>query len=238
VNTIQPISLSYHDASPAARRPVAAELNRDLPHPSVCSAIKRTMDILGASLGLLLLAPWMLVIAILIRLTSPGPVLFRQRRVGLAGREFLIFKFRTMLADAETRLGELESLNESAGGVLFKMNRDPRVTAFGRLLRRTSLDELPQLINVLRGDMSLVGPRPLQLRDSERLESIDSRGYGRRLSVLPGLTGPWQVRGRSDLDSEAMLQLDHEYIERWTLTLDVRILFKTVPVVLACRGAC
>jgi lipopolysaccharide/colanic/teichoic acid biosynthesis glycosyltransferase len=208
------------------------------PHRAARSLAKRAVDLTGAIAGLLLLAPVLLAIAILVRAHSPGPVLFRQRRLGLGGREFVIYKFRTMTVDAERRVGELEARNESAGGVLFKIRHDPRVTGLGRLLRRTSLDELPQLVNVLRGDMSLVGPRPLQLRDSERLEALDAEGFAVRLRVRPGLTGPWQVRGRSDLDCEAMLGLDREYIDRWSLGLDLKLLIQTVHVVLAGRGAC
>jgi len=198
---------------------------------------KRHMDVIGAAMLLVLLFPLMLVIAILIRLTSPGPVFFRQLRQGRWGRPFWFLKFRTMTVDAEDRLHELESLNEAAGGVLFKIRRDPRVTWLGRLLRRSSLDELPQLYHVLRGEMSLVGPRPLQLRDSERLAELEPEAYARRLSVVPGLTGPWQVGGRSETDSKGMLELDLDYIERWSLGLDLRILCRTVVVVLLGRGA-
>jgi lipopolysaccharide/colanic/teichoic acid biosynthesis glycosyltransferase len=143
-----------------------------------------------------------------------------------------------MLVDAERRLGDLESCNESAGGVLFKLRDDPRVTRLGRSLRRSSLDELPQLINVLRGEMSLVGPRPLQLRDSDRLWAIDPRGYMLRLEVLPGLTGPWQVGGRSDLDYQQMVRLDMDYVANRSLGRDLKIIGKTVLAVLFRRGAC
>ena len=142
-----------------------------------------------------------------------------------------------MTADAEHRLHDLESLNEAAGGVLFKMRRDPRVTPLGRFLRRTSLDELPQLINVLRGEMSLVGPRPLQMRDSALLQQLEPEAYARRLSVPPGLTGAWQVGGRSETDSQGMLQLDLEYIENWSLKRDLAILYRTAGAVLRGRGA-
>ena len=159
---------------------------------------KRAVDLAGALVGLMLLTPVILAIALLIRLDSPGPVLFRQLRRGYRGRLFRLLKFRTMSVDAEQRLTDLEESNESAGGVLFKLRDDPRVTRLGRFLRRYSLDELPQLINVLWGEMSLVGPRPLQLRDSDRLLALDPTGYARRLQVMPGLTGPWQVGGRSE----------------------------------------
>jgi len=200
--------------------------------------IKRAVDLAVALAGLVLLAPVMMAIALLIRLDSPGPVLFRQVRRGHRGRPFRMLKFRTMVADAERRLGDLESCNESAGGVLFKLRHDPRVTRPGRFLRRSSLDELPQLINVIMGEMSLVGPRPLQLRDSDRLRAVDPRGYNHRLHVLPGLTGPWQIGGRSDLDYERMVQLDRDYVANWSLGQDIRIIGKTLVVVLLGRGAC
>ena len=166
-----------------------------------------------------------------------GPILFRQSRMGLGGRTFTCFKFRTMVPDAEARLKELEACNESAGGVLFKIKSDPRITPLGRFLRRSSLDELPQLWNVLRGDMSLVGPRPLQMRDSERLAQLEPAAYLHRLSVLPGITGPWQVGGRSEVDSDRMLRLDLDYVNDWSIAADFRILSKTVGVVLAGKGA-
>jgi lipopolysaccharide/colanic/teichoic acid biosynthesis glycosyltransferase len=200
--------------------------------------VKRAIDLTGALVGLLLLWPLLLAIALLIRLDSPGLVLFRQVRRGHRGRPFRMLKFRTMVADAEARLGELESCNESAGGVLFKLRHDPRVTRLGRFLRRSSLDELPQLINVLKGEMSLVGPRPRQLRDSERLRDADPRAYADRLQVLPGLTGPWQVGGRSDLDYDEMGRLDVDYVSNRSLGRDLRILGKTALVVLLRRGAC
>jgi lipopolysaccharide/colanic/teichoic acid biosynthesis glycosyltransferase len=199
--------------------------------------IKRWMDLAGALVGLLLLAPVMLAIALLIRLDSPGPIVFRQLRRGYRGRLFWVLKFRTMVVDAEQRLEDLEKKNESAGGVLFKLRDDPRVTPLGRFLRRSSLDELPQLINVLRGEMSLVGPRPLQLRDSDKLQSLDSHGYACRLQVMPGLTGPWQVGGRSEVDYSDMVRLDREYVQNWTLWGDLRIILRTFVVVLLGRGA-
>jgi lipopolysaccharide/colanic/teichoic acid biosynthesis glycosyltransferase len=198
---------------------------------------KRALDLVGAAVALLLLAPLMLALALVIRLDSPGPVLFRQRRLGRGGRPFVLFKFRTMVVDAEQRLGLLEHCNESPGGVLFKMKHDPRVTAVGRVLRRTSLDELPQLFNVLLGQMSLVGPRPLQLRDCARLERADPGGFARRLEVPQGLTGLWQVNGRSQINFERMLRLDLDYVERWSLGLDLWVLMKTPFVVLGGRGA-
>ena len=204
--------------------------------PGVC--VKRAIDVVGALVGLVVFAPVLLAIALLIRLDSPGPVLFRQMRRGHRGRPFRMFKFRTMVADAERRLGGLEACNESAGGGLFKLRHDPRVTPLGRFLRRTSLDELPQLINVLWGEMSLVGPRPLQFRDSDRLRDADPQGYRRRLEVLPGLTGPWQVGGRSDLDYQQMVRLDRDYVANRSLGRDLGILGQTILVVLRRQGAC
>jgi lipopolysaccharide/colanic/teichoic acid biosynthesis glycosyltransferase len=200
-------------------------------------AIKRLVDLAGALAGLLLLAPLMLAIALLIRLDSPGPVLFRQLRRGYRGRLFWVLKFRTMVVDAEQRLNDLEENNESVGGVLFKLRDDPRVTPLGRFLRRSSLDELPQLINVLRGEMSLVGPRPLQLRDSDKLQVLDPEGYSCRLQGMPGLTGPWQVGGRSEVDYAHMVKLDRDYVKNRSLLWDLRIILRTFVVVLVGRGA-
>lgn len=208
------------------------------PGESVQLTVKRTMDLFGSAFGLILLTPVLIVVALLVRLESRGPALFFQKRKGLGGRDFWCVKFRTMVTDAEQRLEDLEARNESAGGVLFKIRNDPRITPLGRFLRRTSLDELPQLWNVLMGEMSLVGPRPLQLRDSEKLAELDPEAYARRLSVVPGVTGPWQVGGRSNMDSERMLELDLNYVENWSIAADLDILGRTVVVVLACRGAC
>ena len=202
------------------------------------SWLKRAIDRSLSAIALIALLPILLVVAALVRAESPGPILFRQRRMGLGGRPFTCLKFRTMVPDAEARLADLESHNESAGGVLFKLKRDPRITPLGRILRKTSLDELPQLWNVFRGEMSLVGPRPLQIRDSERLAKLDSEGYMHRLSVLPGITGPWQVGGRSETDSETMLRLDLNYVDRWSIGADLGILWKTVGVVVLGKGAC
>lgn len=200
-------------------------------------ATKRMIDLTGAIIGLTLFSPLMLAIALLIRMDSPGPVLFRQLRRGHRGKPFWVLKYRTMTTDAEQRLKDLEKHNESAGGVLFKLKDDPRVTPLGRFLRRTSLDELPQLINVLLGDMSLVGPRPLQIRDSEKLLAENPFAYTRRLEVMPGVTGPWQIGGRSELDHLQMVELDVEYAKNWSLTRDIVILFKTPIAVLMRRGA-
>lgn len=206
--------------------------------PAAYSMSKRTLDLLGAAMGLLLLSPVILLVALLVKLDSRGPILFRQLRMGHGGQRFWFLKFRTMVIDAESRLADLEAHNESPGGVLFKMRDDPRITRMGRFLRKASLDELPQLFNILAGHMSLVGPRPLQMRDCLRLESSDSQAYARRLSVPQGLTGAWQVGGRSNEDCVKMLELDLDYVTDWSLALDLTIICKTVPAVLTGRGAC
>jgi lipopolysaccharide/colanic/teichoic acid biosynthesis glycosyltransferase len=216
------------------------------PRPLVTSAagwrglswfIKRASDYAIAGSALLVLWPVMLLISALIQLDSAGPVLFRQQRLGLGGRGFWVLKFRTMVVDAEEKLKDLEHLNESDGGVLFKIKRDPRVTRFGRFLRRSSLDELPQLINILRGEMSVVGPRPLPLRDSACLEELAPKQFAQRLEVLPGLTGPWQISGRSNLGFEQMLYLDLDYIDHGSFWTDFRILWHTFKIVVLRRGA-
>jgi len=173
-----------------------------------------------------------IAIALAIKISSRGPVFYASMRPGIAGVSFACWKFRTMYRDADQRQADLESLNE-ASGALFKMREDPRLTAVGRLLRRFSLDELPQLVNVLRGEMSLVGPRPLPERDYEMLEDWHRKRY----LVLPGITGLWQVSGRSELDFDDLVHLDFIYLERWSLALDLTILLKTIPAVLTRRGA-
>jgi lipopolysaccharide/colanic/teichoic acid biosynthesis glycosyltransferase len=205
--------------------------------PVRLGGVKRVMDLVGSALALVLLAPLMLAVSALIRLDSPGPAVFQQVRIGRSGRPFKIFKFRTMVADAEERLATLEGCNEASGGVLFKMTNDPRVTRLGRFLRRTSLDELPQLINVLRGQMSLVGPRPLSVRDCERMEALDPAMYSTRLEALPGLTGLAQISGRRNLEPARILELDLFYVQDWSIDLDVSILLRTVSVVLDGQGA-
>jgi exopolysaccharide biosynthesis polyprenyl glycosylphosphotransferase len=194
--------------------------------------LKRMLDVAGSFGGLIVLSPLLLMVAILIKLTSSGPVFFRQKRVGADEKIFTCYKFRSMYEDAERRQAELEAQNE-AGGVIFKIKNDPRITPIGRFIRDSSIDELPQLINVLKGEMSLVGPRPLPLRDFERMGELDKK----RLGTVPGITGFWQVSGRSDLSFEEMLRLDLYYIENWGLSLDMRILFKTILVVLRHSGA-
>ncbi len=195
-------------------------------------ALKRTFDIVGATLLLVVLSPLLLAIMLAVRLSSRGPILFRSMRRGIGQRPFHCLKFRTMHTDAEERQADLEELNE-ASGALFKIRDDPRLTPVGRLLRRFSLDELPQLVNVLRGEMSLVGPRPLPERDYEMLEDWHRKRY----LVLPGITGLWQVSGRSELDFDDLVHLDFIYLERWSLALDLTILLKTIPAVLSRRGA-
>lgn len=193
---------------------------------------KRALDIAASSLALLFLSPFLVVIAVLIRLDSPGAVVFRQTRVGLGGDHFRMLKFRSMVPDAETRLPALMGLSDG-NGVMFKMRDDPRVTRIGRPLRRYSLDELPQLVNVLRGEMSLVGPRPPLAREVEQYDVWTHR----RFLVKPGLTGPWQIRGRSDLGWEDSVRLDLYYVENWSLMGDLLILWKTVKVLLRPTGA-
>jgi exopolysaccharide biosynthesis polyprenyl glycosylphosphotransferase len=195
-------------------------------------ALKRTFDVAVSSMLLLLLSPIFAATAAAVRFTSRGPIFYRSWRPGIGGVPFPCLKFRTMYYDADRRQAELEERNE-ASGALFKMRHDPRITRVGRLLRRFSIDELPQLINVLRGQMSLVGPRPLPQRDFDRLEDWHKKRY----LVLPGITGLWQVSGRSDLDFDDLVRLDFLYLERWSVFLDLTILVKTVPAVFTRRGA-
>ena len=195
-------------------------------------ALKRSFDLVVSTLVVVIGLPIWLVIAAVIKLTSRGPVLFADERVGLGEQTFRMLKFRTMVAGAAGRQAALEQANE-ATGALFKIRNDPRVTPVGRVLRRFSIDEIPNVINVLRGQMSLVGPRPLPVRDHGRLESW----HRRRSNVLPGLTGLWQIAGRSDLSFDDLVRLDFYYLENWSLWLDITILVKTVPAVVGRRGA-
>jgi exopolysaccharide biosynthesis polyprenyl glycosylphosphotransferase len=195
-------------------------------------ALKRTFDVTVSSLLVLVLSPLLALSALAIRLSSRGPLIYRSIRPGIGGQPFACLKFRTMYRDAEDRQHGLERHNE-ADGALFKIRDDPRVTPVGRLLRRFSVDELPQLFNVLRGEMSLVGPRPLPQRDYDRLQDWHKKRY----LVLPGITGLWQVSGRSDLDFDDLVRLDFLYLERWSVFLDLTILVKTLPAVATRRGA-
>ena len=194
--------------------------------------VKRAFDIVGALLLILVLSPLLAVIALAVKLDSRGSVLFHSRRPGIGGKCFACLKFRTMQEGAEQMQDDLEHRNE-AGGAIFKIREDPRVTRVGSWLRRWSLDELPQLFNVLRGEMSLVGPRPLPQRDYDRLDDWHRKRY----LVLPGMTGLWQVSGRSELDFDELVRLDFMYLERWSVFLDFTILMKTVPAVIRSRGA-
>ncbi len=179
------------------------------------------------------LSPLLIAIAIIIKLDSKGPVFFLQKRMGFNKRRFYMIKFRSMGTDAEAKLTELEHLNEKDGGI-FKIRNDPRITGVGHFLRKFSLDEFPQLINVLKGEMSLVGPRPLSMRDAMNLEEST---YKRRYSVRPGMTCLWQISGRSELSFDQWMELDLKYIDSWSLKLDGKILMQTVPAVLTARGA-
>jgi exopolysaccharide biosynthesis polyprenyl glycosylphosphotransferase len=195
-------------------------------------ALKRTFDLFVSVLVVVLGLPLWIAIAIAIKLDSRGPVFFRDQRIGLNERDFQMIKFRTMREDAQQRQERLEAANE-AEGALFKLRDDPRVTRVGRFLRRFSLDEVPQVLNVLGGEMSLVGPRPLPLRDYELLE----QWHRKRYLVLPGMTGLWQIAGRSDLTFDDLVRLDFYYLENWSIWLDISILLRTVPAVIAARGA-
>jgi exopolysaccharide biosynthesis polyprenyl glycosylphosphotransferase len=195
--------------------------------------IKRLLDVAVASVMLLLLFPLLVAVAIAIKLESEGPVFFIQGRVGFNKRRFRMIKFRTMCADAEARMKDIEHLNEKSGPI-FKITKDPRTTRVGKWLRKASIDELPQLINVLLGDMSIVGPRPLSVRDAMRMEEAWQK---RRFSVKPGLTCLWQVSGRSNLSFEQWMELDLKYIDSWSLGLDGKILLRTIPAILLARGA-
>ncbi len=194
--------------------------------------LKRAFDIVGSIILLGLSAPVMFVIGLAVKFTSRGPVIYRSMRPGIGGEPFACLKFRTMYEDAELRQSELEEHNEK-GGAIFKIRRDPRVTPVGQFLRRWSLDELPQLFNVLRGEMSIVGPRPLPQRDFDRLEDWHRKRY----LVLPGITGLWQVSGRSELDFDELVRLDFLYLENWSVFQDLSIMLKTIPAVIKARGA-
>jgi exopolysaccharide biosynthesis polyprenyl glycosylphosphotransferase len=207
---------------------------RSTPEASWQGVMKTLLDFAVALVLLIVGMPFFLLVALVIRITSPGPVLFRQQRSGLNGRAFTLYKFRTMVTNAEQLKHELAAMNEMSGPV-FKVARDPRVTPIGRLLRKFSIDELPQLYNVLRGEMSLVGPRPLPVDEVRRFDDLAHR---RRLSVKPGLTCLWQISGRNDVsDFRDWVRLDLEYIDNWSFWLDLKILCRTVPIVLTGAGA-
>jgi len=195
--------------------------------------VKRFIDLTGSLLMLIALAPMLLIVAILIKVASPGPVFFGQKRVGLSKRQFVMYKFRTMVPNAELLQSELLHLNEMTGPV-FKITNDPRVTRIGRFLRKSSIDELPQLFNVLIGDMSLVGPRAMSVRDYQFFSEDWQR---RRFSVKPGITCLWQIHGRNSVPFEKWMELDMQYIDKWSLWLDLKILARTVPAVLRGTGA-
>ena len=202
-------------------------------HNSTSLAIKRFVDIIGAIVGLIISIPIIAITAIPLLIESPGPLFFKQERVGQNGRLFNIYKLRSMYKDAEERKKELMAQNKM-DGLMFKMDNDPRITKVGRVIRKLSIDELPQFFNVLKGDMSLVGTRPPTVREFEQYENR----HKRRLSMRPGITGMWQVSGRSNInDFEDVVKLDCEYIDNWSLLLDIKILLKTVKVVLTHEGA-
>jgi Undecaprenyl-phosphate galactose phosphotransferase WbaP len=209
---------------------------RDLLVVGVGARIKRLMDTLLAGLGVLVLSPLLLALALLVKITSRGPVLFGHQRLGEAGRSIRVYKFRSMAVNAEARLQELlgtDPVLRAEYEATYKLKEDPRVTWLGRWLRRTSLDELPQLINVLRGDLSLVGPRPIVADEIAKYGPASAA----ILRVRPGVTGLWQVSGRSDLDYAERVRLDMDYITNWSLWLDLRILSATLPAVLRRKGA-
>jgi exopolysaccharide biosynthesis polyprenyl glycosylphosphotransferase len=207
---------------------------RSAPAASWQGVLKQLLDFLLALIMLSILAVPLALVALIVKLTSPGPVFFRQQRSGLNGRPFTLYKFRTMVTNAEQLKHELEAMNEMTGPV-FKVTNDPRITPIGRLLRKFSIDEFPQLYNVLRGEMSLVGPRPLPVDETKRFNDLAHR---RRLSVKPGLTCLWQISGRNDVkDFRDWVRLDLEYIDNWSFWLDVKILWRTVPIVLTGAGA-
>jgi lipopolysaccharide/colanic/teichoic acid biosynthesis glycosyltransferase len=204
--------------------------HRTAPTSRASRAFKRTFDLAGSLIGLVLALPVLLVIAVAVKLDSPGPALFRQRRMGEDGRAFWILKFRSMVEGAEEQLAGLLERSDADG--VFKLIDDPRITRVGRFIRRHYLDELPQLVNVLRGEMSLVGPRPLPLDEDRCIEGIDRH----RLDVAPGITGPWQIRGSSRVPLRQMVRLDREYVASWSLLNDLRILALTVVSVIRGRG--
>ncbi len=197
-------------------------------------AAKRVLDVVGSASLILLFSPLMIATAIAIKLESRGPVFFRQPRAGRGNKSFKLIKFRSMYIDAEQRKKELDEMNEAEDGVMFKIREDPRVTRVGRIIRRFSIDELPQLFNVLKGEMSLVGPRPLIFPETAALEK---HWHLRRLELRPGITGPWQIYGRSQSPFQEMVRFDYQYVAGWSLARDIEILLATLPAVMSGRGA-
>jgi exopolysaccharide biosynthesis polyprenyl glycosylphosphotransferase len=228
---IDGLELGSSENDDAATRVAVSRFTGRVEGPSML--VKRCLDVLLSAVLLTALSPVFVLAALAVRLGSPGPVFFTQERVGLNGRTFRMIKFRTMVDGAEALQMELEARN-GADGPVFKIEDDPRITRFGRFLRRSSIDELPQVLNVLKGEMSLVGPRPLPLRDVDGFEQDPHR---RRFSIRPGLTGLWQVSGRSTLPFEQWIELDLRYVDEWSLRLDLEILLKTIPAVLRAEGA-
>jgi exopolysaccharide biosynthesis polyprenyl glycosylphosphotransferase len=213
---------------------------KSLPISGINFWLKRILDVGAAFVVLVLISPLFLLISILVAKTSPGPIFYKQTRVGLKGRRFQVWKFRTMVVGADKQQKELESQNEVEGGVLFKIKEDPRITKVGKFLREYSLDELPQLFNILQGQMSLVGPRPLAIRDYElSIQNADQFSENRflRYEVLPGITGLWQVKGRVSAKTDEIFYWDMVYILQWSLALDLKILLETVKVVLCREGS-
>jgi exopolysaccharide biosynthesis polyprenyl glycosylphosphotransferase len=204
------------------------------PLTKISRVAKRGLDIVISGAILVLLSPILLLVAIAIKIDSRGPIFFRQVRAGRGNTEFRLFKFRSMYKDAEERKRQFKEENEATDGVMFKIKRDPRITKTGRFLRRSSLDEIPQLVNVFRGEMSLVGPRPLILSESKHAAQ---NWHARRLDLRPGITGLWQISGRSDLPFQEMVRFDYQYVSGWSLARDIEILLATIPVVISGRGA-
>ncbi len=222
----------FRDVSFLGRLRFAYKMSAWLLLPHIDASLKRALDIFVSLAALVFLWPVIALAALAVRLDSPGPIFFKQTRVGKWGREFQVYKFRSMYIDAEQRKQALMEQNE-ADGPVFKMKKDPRITRVGRFIRKTSIDELPQLINVLRGNMSLVGPRPPLPRETEQYEYYQRK----RLDTTPGITGLQQVSGRSDLNFDRWVSLDIEYIEKQSFWMDIKILLKTIPAVLTGRGA-
>jgi len=231
------LKATYSDYLALARKqkvPVWAVLcGRARVHLSLCGIVKRVLDAVGSAGLIVCSAPLLLLVSLAVKISSPGPALFRQVRVGLNGRKFEMLKFRTMVDGAEKHQDRLAKHNE-AGNILFKIRHDPRITDLGRMLRRTSLDELPQLFNVLKGEMSLVGPRPPVVSEVKKY----SHTMYKRLTVMPGMTGLWQVSGRSEISHRRAFALDIWYAKRWSFVLDMAILVNTVKAVISRRGAC